>query len=735
MAAAMMSVSESITASMILQQQMYSQQAEPPTSGQQSKGVGFFVQVLLVSALFGIETVIAFEQIYQILFHQFLGVPVSLLSINGIVCGVVSMTLLPLLGYFSDKGSNPMKRKLCALFVGMIMFLCGMLLLIIAGFLKLQTLDAIYWSRHTNSSFNDASLTTPATLTAQGSSSISLNDTTTSQTLVTETTTSHSSEAVGAEPSSDYQVSVTAILSMLAFSCVDIGFDISISLTRAFILASTPVIQHTRLLVMATVSASVAGSTFSLIGCFDFPGILQPIFHVEGVAATLIFFCSLLFCLILTGYSFTIITGHVITKRARELDTQFINNEKTANITVASSDQGTPSSNRRRLLKGKDQNKGDQHSTSRPYVPDILHTEEGDASTRPLLLEDSLKANNYSALSISTSSLLPEYDPHDVHIHDKEISKYRNTPIDNATQCEDINDKEAEVSLLNGDEHKALQEDSDADKRKQQIGHGVSSLLEAFKKSYSMSLSTTQAPLGDFHTRKLENLQKDKPDDLKNGNKLFKNKRLIILCFSCFFTFGSMYTFIIYISNALNIGIFKGDPTALPGTEAYDYYQAGLRTAALGNTVLYVTYMIISINNTRLIKLIGEQVQFVVCHVFMIVSLLTLLLTQRLEIYFVFMVSCGALRTCVFTLPFVLANKFTMTEGASNDGDSDTRKQHLGKVMSLIGFLIPSHYIVISIIMGPLLDATGNVWVPLIYSLCSSIISLLIFISLFFVKN
>lgn len=67
MAAAMMSVSESMTASMILQQQMYSQQAEPPASGQQPKGVGFFVQVLLVSALFGIETVIAFQQIYQIL--------------------------------------------------------------------------------------------------------------------------------------------------------------------------------------------------------------------------------------------------------------------------------------------------------------------------------------------------------------------------------------------------------------------------------------------------------------------------------------------------------------------------------------------------------------------------------------------------------------------------------------------------------------------------------------------
>lgn len=503
------------------------------------------------------------------------------------------------------------KRKLCALFVGMIMFLCGMLLLIIAGFLKLQTLDAIYWSRHTNSSSNDTFLTTPATLTALGFSRNSLNDTTTSQTLVTDSATSRSSEAAAAEESSYSEVSVTAILSILAFSCVDIGFDMSISLTRAFILASTPVIQHTRLLVMATVAASMAGSSFSLIGCFDFPGILQPIFHVEGVAATLIFFCSLLFCIILTGYSFTIITGHVITKRARESGTQYRNNEKTTNIIAALSDQGTPNSNRRRLFKGKGQNKGDHHFTSRPYVPDILHTEEGDASTRPLLLEDSLKANNYSTLSICTSSMLSDYDPQDVHIREKEICRYRNTSIDNATQCEDINDKEAEVSLLTGEEHKELKEGSDADNKKQQFGHGVSSLLEAFKKSYSMSLSTTQAPLGDFHTKKLKNLQKDQPDELKNGNKLFKNKRLIILCCSCFFTFGGMITLIIYISNALNIGIFKGDPTALPGTEAYDYYQSGLRTAALGNTVLYVTYMIISINNTRLIKLIGMYVHVV----------------------------------------------------------------------------------------------------------------------------
>ncbi|CAG5126101.1 unnamed protein product [Candidula unifasciata] len=636
------------------------------------------------------------------------------------------MTFLPLLGYFSDRGSNPMKRKLCSLFVGMSMFLCGLLFLIIAGFLKLESLDAIYWSTHTNISSNDTPIITQSAVEASRLSSISLNDTFPSQTLVPN------------KPISDSQVSVTAVLSILAFSFIDIGFDMSISLVRAFILE-----------IMSTVSASMAGTTFSFLGCFDFPGALGPLFHVEGVAATLIFFCSLLFCLILIGYSCTIISGYFINKGMRQLDKgKNTNRPQVPNAAVGSVDQGTPSSSRRRLLKGADPNTADQIHTVRPYLPDILHTEEGDTSTRPLLLEDSLKANNYSALSISTASVLHAYGSHEVHVPKKQFCVYKSASTDNATHTGDTSDTEAELLQQTEEEQTELREEADLEHKKHPFS--TFSLLEAIKQSYSMSLSIAQSPLGEFHTRKLENMHKKRLDDTKQNNKLIMNKRLIILCCSCFFTFGSMITFIIYISNALNIGIFKGDPTALPGTEAYDYYQAGLRTAALGNLVLYATYMTISINNTKTdqvdrrkgtcliscLTLTGEKVQFVACHVLVIASLLTLIVTQRVEIYFVFMVSCGALRTCVFTLPFILANKFTQVEvSVPDNSDADVPKKNLGKVMSLIGFLIPAHYILVSIIMGPLMDATGNVWVPLIYSWCSCTISLLIFIPLFFVKN
>uniref|UniRef100_A0A0B7A5T5 Uncharacterized protein n=1 Tax=Arion vulgaris TaxID=1028688 RepID=A0A0B7A5T5_9EUPU len=610
MASALMSMSESVQTSIIIQRQLNPKLTEQPSSAeqqQQPKGISVISQLLLVPALFGIEMVIAFEQIYQILFHQFLGVPVSLLSINGIVCGAISVTLLPLIGYFSDKGANPKKRKIFALIFGMSMFLCGLILLAVGGFIKLEKLDSLAENITSINVSSTATYTTTHSILVDELYGISSGDkVTTSRPLVTMATSltniTHSSLP---DTGGNSEVAVTAILSIIGFSLIDIGFDMSISLARAFILESAPKFQHTRLLVMSTASASIAGTTFSMIGCFDFPGALEPLFHVEGVAVTLIFFCALLICVLITGYSSTIITGHVIHIRSKDVHN---NSKKTIAPSLVDVDDGTKIHKRRRLSKGGINNRTELHHTDRRYVPDILHTEEGDSTTRPLLLEDSLKSHNYSTMSLSTSSIIRAKDIHETMFPIKETNSeniHVNNPNDNESKVKDSHNKiTADVTRPPNDCNK--HENISKDEQKERQNDNEEPLVFTAVNSNSMSMSVGQSPLGEFYSRKLQHLNKKQLErgKKKSDFKVFMNKRLVILCLSCFFTFGALVTFTFYISNALNIGIFHGDPTALPGTVAYDQYQAGLRIAALGNLVLYITYMVISLNNTRIIKLI-----------------------------------------------------------------------------------------------------------------------------------
>ncbi|BFZ12971.1 hypothetical protein BsWGS_16010 [Bradybaena similaris] len=759
MAAAMVSMSESIQASIIIHHQLQQQnrllssaQQQQQQQQPQQKGIRFATQILLVSALFGIEMCVSFEQIYQILILQYLGVPVSMVSINGIVCGGVSMVLLPVLGYFTDRGSNPKVRKMLSLYVGMATFLCGLGLLIACGFIKLASRDVAH-STNTTDLTATTDLTSMADLTTT-TAFTSMADVTATPTFITYTVSTTydghvnfsgstwiSSPAVATTAASSgggphSGIPATAFMSIAGFALIDIGFDMSVSLTRAFILENTPTFQHTRLLVLATMVASMAGTTFSIIGCFDFPRILGPIFQVEGVAAALIFFCSLLICIITLGYFCTTITGMMISKppEAREITSD--RHMPLPHPPQQATDTGTARLPRRRPLKGLAQSQLQKLREDRPYVPDILHTEQGDASTRPLLLEDSIKVNNYSAISNSSAALNAAKDVAELDSPARLIAArnvYRNS-MEDASKTESSNHDNPEPDENKPDDVIAMDDASVPLYEQQHVDTSVAAVLAAIRQSYSLSMSVVQSPLGDFHSRKLQQLQEKKPTEQNIGSKARLKKRLAILTVSSFFTVGSSLGFIVYVSNTLTVGIFHGDPTAPVGTEGYTLYEEGLQTAAFGNLVLYSSYMLVSMNNSKIIDLIGEKLQFVLCHLLLMVTLLVVILTQRVEAYFVFMVFCGAFRTCAFTLPFVLANKFTQEETQSDSGKGQPSK-NLGKVMTLIGFLMPTHYILMSTFMGPLMDATGNVWAPLMYSLCSCTVSLLIFSSLFFIKS
>ncbi|KAK7089805.1 hypothetical protein V1264_024833 [Littorina saxatilis] len=91
------------------------------------------------------------------------------------------------------------------------------------------------------------------------------------------------------------------------------------------------------------------------------------------------------------------------------------------------------------------------------------------------------------------------------------------------------------------------------------------------------------------------------------------------------------------------------------------------------------------------------------------ISLLTLALTARLEVFFVACVVAGCHRACNYLVPYAVMNDVIQSAAAqSADGKA---KEGLG--MSLVSACVPLAYCTVFFIVGPLEDLTGMVSAPL----------------------
>lgn len=89
---------------------------------------------------------------------QTLGMPLSLVSLTGLVAGPSAMVLLPFLGWLTDRGSNPQRRKTGAIIFAAVLVITGMACLLMANVLHLNYL--LDYKVQMDSVFSNASVST-----------------------------------------------------------------------------------------------------------------------------------------------------------------------------------------------------------------------------------------------------------------------------------------------------------------------------------------------------------------------------------------------------------------------------------------------------------------------------------------------------------------------------------------------------------------------------------------------
>ncbi|GFR92979.1 Slc45 like protein [Elysia marginata] len=608
----------------------------------------------------------------------------------------------------------------------LVVFVTGLVLLITSSFVKIRELKTVlgvlhgHMYNHTVGVLNDTQSINSAYKIA--------NNRTVSHMEQTHTDESDSEE-LGEE---DSGVTAIIVMSILGFTCIDMGFDLTIALSRASILDVVPKFQHKQVLVLATIVQSVAGFICAAIGCLDLPGILGSIFNIDGTAATLVFFCCVLMTTSFISFSLMGFANYRLSRRKDNLsistsssyDTDSSTNNRRQSVVQAAFEQLEEKGSLYRLKELQD---------NQVFASSTLPTGSADVYKRPLLLH-SLKTNYLTINKDGSSGIRCESDSY------QQEAVINNLEVNSLEGMKSPGIKEhGSASGANADNTESfLSCPSIVKEHEGQENDEVSTVLEVINQPYSVSMTTLEAlnvlEIGQIREDE-DTTPKNKTDSAESREERYKKmkKKLLILCISCFFTIGAAISYSMYAFNAFNLGIMHGDPSALPGSEGRQNYESGLRLGSFGNMVFYSAFLLISLSNARVIRMIGETGQFILNHVILIACLVAVITYKRMDVFMVFLGCCGLFRPCMLTLPFVMAHQIAQEGMSTQDEESGQKKSYSGRVMTLIGLLVPAHFCILSIMMGPLMEATGSCWVPLFYCLGSSSVSLGVSSLLFFV--
>lgn len=195
----------------------------------------------------------------QLQILESLGLPLSLVFLTGLGAGSTATLFLPVLGWASDKGSDPHKSKLFVIILSTAILVSGLSTFALANVLKIFNSQKLFQSLDFMRDSNKSQICTSVSLRIVDSTQSSPNG------QVTED---------GERMDSEGRIPWEGILGLLGIIMTDIGFDVTNSAVKAWTVASSEASQHTSLLLLGVLMASSGGMSSASLGTVDITGIL-----------------------------------------------------------------------------------------------------------------------------------------------------------------------------------------------------------------------------------------------------------------------------------------------------------------------------------------------------------------------------------------------------------------------------------------------------------------------------
>ncbi|KAK7506864.1 hypothetical protein BaRGS_00001715 [Batillaria attramentaria] len=171
--------------------------------------------------------------------------------------------------------------------------------------------------------------------------------------------------------------------------------------------------------------------------------------------------------------------------------------------------------------------------------------------------------------------------------------------------------------------------------------------------------------------------------------------------------------------------IYGGNPEAEPGSDSLRNYQTGVKFASVGFIVYYSSYLLASVCQKRVHQLLGYRGEYTLIFLSVSVSMVTLALIPRIEIYFVMCILTGFQRASYYVVPFAATNDIVQAQAIRSGQDGAAQ---LGLFMSLVSGMDPLSFATIYPSILALEQSTGLVSFPLWTAAVSGCVSIVCFL-------
>ncbi|KAK7114973.1 membrane-associated transporter protein-like [Littorina saxatilis] len=231
------------------------------------------------------------------------------------------------------------------------------------------------------------------------------------------------------------------------------------------------------------------------------------------------------------------------------------------------------------------------------------------------------------------------------------------------------------------------------------------------------------------HDEKSRLILQSKKNSCRNWKSL---KKKVLLCTMTFLGLSTNYAYFVYVTNYVGEVIYGGDSRGDVGSDSYRKYVEGEHMASLGMLTFYCLFVAFNFLQNKILKKIGMRAEYLAASVFCCVVTLALALTDSLIVFFVNAAAMAVFRSAVYTIPFILSNNYhSQQQDSKENGEDGSSSSSSGSSMAAITAMIPASYVLVSLIMGPLMEVTGYPGAPIFFAAVSCALGI---VSTFFVQ-
>lgn len=212
-----------------------------------------------------------------------LGIPLSRVSLIAMLVGPFNAVTVPVLGWLSDRGSNPHFRKMLTLLLSAVILFCGYLLVVAANLLHVHDITH-------DPEANCTALSEVHHQPLQANASVGLGCASWTDCLSFSSFIFNGSSTTAATLSRNVPdpynchpsgVSLKAALGVMGFILLEVGYDMSLTFSKSWVVTCSPREEHTSMLALGLVVGSVGGVSRAALGRVDFQSLL-PWISLEG---------------------------------------------------------------------------------------------------------------------------------------------------------------------------------------------------------------------------------------------------------------------------------------------------------------------------------------------------------------------------------------------------------------------------------------------------------------------